>query len=99
MAVKALEAGYDGSALRRLAGLSNPIGSDIRSEDIDAAFKEMGVAAPISKDRARLILAAKSAAKVVHGDSNPFDEATHIRIHLCELKDSPEELRRTIEFG
>jgi hypothetical protein len=59
----------------------------------------MGVATPISKEEARLILAAESATKAIRGDSNVFDEATHIRIHLCELKDPPQPLRRIVNVS
>src|SRR5262249_14746933 len=76
-----------------------PVASDIRPEDIDSAFKEMGVAAPLAKDHARLVLAAESATKAIHGDSNVFDEATHIRIHLCGFQDPPQELRRIVSLS
>jgi len=99
IAADALERGHDGHALRRLAGLTKPVQSDIRQHEVDAAFREMGVAAPISKEEARLILAAESATKAIRGDSNVFDEATHIRIHLCELKDPPQPLRRIVNVS
>lgn len=41
--VQALEHGFDGRALRIIAGLA----TDLRSDDIDLAFREMGVDAPI----------------------------------------------------
>jgi hypothetical protein len=99
IAADALEQGYDGRALRILAGLRNPTEGDIRQQEIDSAFREMGIAAPITKEQARLILARQSAVKAIHGDSNVFDQATHIRIHLCELKDPPEELRRIVSLS
>ena len=99
IAADALEQHYDGPALRRLAGLINPVASDIRPEEIDSAFREMGVAAPLARDHARLVLAAESATKALHGDSNVFDQATHIRIHLCEFKDPPPELRRIVNLS
>ena len=92
----ALEQGYDGRALRILAGLIKPTAADIRDGEIDAAFREMGILAPIPEDKARLILAKQSAAKAISGESNVFDQATYIRIHLCRLKDPPEELRRIV---
>jgi hypothetical protein len=52
IAADALVGGFDGVALRKLAGLTNVVASDLISADIDAAFKEMGVEAPISKDDA-----------------------------------------------
>jgi hypothetical protein len=99
IAADALQMGYDGDSLRRLAGLVNPVASDIRAEEVDSAFIEMGVAAPFTKDYARLILAAESAARAVHGDSNVFDAATHIRIHLCEFQDPPLELARIVQLS
>jgi hypothetical protein len=99
IAADALEQGYDGDALRRLAGLINPVASDIRPEEIDSAFKEMGVDAPLAKDHARLVLAADSANKALRGDLNVFDAATHIRIHLCELRNPPRELRRIVSLS
>jgi len=99
IAANALEQGYDGRALRILAGLTKPTASDIRDEEIDAAFREMGVVAPIPKDQARLILAKQSAAKAINGESNVFDQATYIRIHLCKLKDPPEEFQRIVSLS
>lgn len=99
IAADALEQGYDGIALRRLAGLINPVASDIRGTDIDSAFAEMGIAAPLTKDYARLVLASESVTKALHGDSNVFEAATHIRIHLCELEDPPPELHRIVSLS
>ena len=72
---EALEKGYGGNVLRRLAGLANPIQGEIRLEEIDSAFREMGVAAPIAKDRARLIFAAELADRTIRGLSNVFDRS------------------------
>jgi len=99
IAADALEQGFDGNALRRLAGIANPVESEIPQAEIDAAFREMGVIAPIPRQEARLILAAESARRATSGVSNVFDEATHIRIHLCELKDPPDELRRIVDLS
>jgi hypothetical protein len=54
VALEALEEGYDGAALRRLAGLANRNANEIRegdvkADEVDSAFREMGVDAPISK--------------------------------------------------
>jgi hypothetical protein len=80
IAADALEEGYDGPALRSLAGLASLSRHDIQVEDIraneiDSAFCEMGVTAPITKDQARLVMATESAQKALHGQSNVFDEA------------------------
>jgi hypothetical protein len=95
----ALEHGFDGRFLRRLAGLVNPVGSDIRPEEIDSAFREMGVDAPIPKDKAQLALATEAARRAISGDSNLFNEATHIRIHICEWRNAPPELRLIVELS
>lgn len=99
IAQDALEQGYDGPSLRRLAGLTSPVASDISREEIDAAFKEMGVAAPMARDRTRLVLAAESASQALHGQFNVFDAATHIRIYLCGLEEPPPELRRIVSLS
>jgi len=101
IAADALAQGFDGPALRKLASLSNLNSHHLRAKDIgaietDAAFREMGVNAPIAKDEARLALAIESAHKVLNGGSNVFDEATYVRIHLCELSDSPDALSRIV---
>jgi hypothetical protein len=92
IAAYALEQGYDGPALRYLAGMFNPVESDMRTEEIDRAFREMSVDAPVSKENARLFLAIESAQKALNGQCNVFDEATYIRISLCELSDPPDTL-------
>jgi sugar phosphate isomerase/epimerase len=99
VAADALAAGFDGIALGKLAGLTNVVASDLIPSDVDAAFREMGVAAPISKDAARLSLAAESVRRALVGEANVFDEATHIRIHLCELNEPPPELHRIVDLA
>ena len=97
--IKALEQGFDGRALRRLSGLVNPVQSDIRQEEIDSAFLDMGVNAPIPKEEARLVLATDAAKRALAGESNVFDEATHIRIHICELREAPPELQPIVALS
>jgi hypothetical protein len=99
IAVTALEHGFDGPALRRLAGVSNPTVADFEFESVDAAFREMGVDAPISKDKASLFLAIESATKALNGESNIFDAATHIRIHICHLDEPPEYLKQIVSLS
>ena len=99
IATAAMEDGHDGPALRRVAGLANPVAIDIQDSEVDTAFREMGVDAPITKDDARLALALKSAHKALNGDSNVFDEATYVRIHLCELRDPPDDLKRIVDLS
>jgi hypothetical protein len=95
----ALEHGFDGRFLRRLAGLVNPVASDIRPEEIDSAFREMGVNAPVPKDKARLALATEAAQRAISGESNVFNEATHIRIHICEWRKAPPELQPIVALS
>ena len=97
--IEDLERGFDGRALRRLSGLVNPVQSDIRQEEIDWAFREMGVDAPIPKDEARLVLATNAAKRAVAGETNVFNEATHIRIHICGLRDAPPELQPIVALS
>jgi hypothetical protein len=99
IAGEALELGFDGPSLRRLAGIVNPVASDIRPEQIDSAFREMGVAAPIAKGEARLALASEAARRATSGETDVFAEATHIRIHVCELHDPPLELQRIVALS
>jgi hypothetical protein len=99
IAADALEEGYDGPASRSLAGMLNPVESDMRTDEIARAFREMGVDAPISKENARLALAIESVQKALNGQSNVFDEATYIRISLCELSDPPDTLRSIVNLS
>lgn len=59
----------------------------------------MGVAAPIPKAEATLILATEAVKRVIDGDGNVFDVATHIRIHLCGFENPVPELRRIVELS
>ena len=59
----------------------------------------MGVNAPIAKDQARLALATESAQRALEGQSNVFEEATHVRIHLCELSEPPASLMRIVNLS
>lgn len=97
--IEALEQGFDGRFLRRLSGLVNPVERDIRQEEIDAAFREMGINAPIPKEKARLVLATDAAKRALAGETNLFNEATHIRIHICELHDAPPELQPIVALS
>lgn len=97
--IEALKYGFDGRALRRLSGLVNPVQGAIRREEVDSAFREMGVNAPIPKDEARLILATDAIERALAGETNVFNEAIHIRIHICEWRDAPPELERIVALS
>lgn len=68
IAADALAEGYAGPALRRLVMLANPIFIDIRNREIDSAFREMGVVAPIAKDEARRLPPSSLLKKHSMGD-------------------------------
>jgi hypothetical protein len=101
--VQALEHDFDGRALRVIAGLVDRgrllTETDIRPDEIDSAFREMGVNAPIPKDEARLVLATKAVRRALSGESNMFNEATHIRIHLCHWDEVPLELQPIVALS
>ena len=101
--VQALERGFDGRALRIIAGLVNRghllTEADIRADEIDSAFREMGANAPIPKDEARLVLATNAVRRALSGESNVFNEATHIRIHLCHWDEAPLELQPIVALS
>ena len=99
LAIDALVNGYDGVALRKLAELKDIVESDLPSGAIDSAFREMGVAAPIPKAEAALTLATEAVRRVIDGDRNVFDVATHIKIHLCGLESPMPQLRRIAELS
>lgn len=97
--IEALERGFDGRALRIIAGLLNPVARDIRQEEIDSAFRDMGVNAPIPKEEARLALAVEAARRALSGESNVFDMAMHIWIHICEVSQVPPELQAIVALS
>ena len=97
--IEALEHGFDGRALRRLSGVANPVKRDLQQEEIDSAFREMGVNAPIPKDEARLVLATDAVKRALAGETNVFNEATHIRIHLCQFREPPPELQPIVTLS
>jgi hypothetical protein len=99
IAIEALEHGYDGPMLRRLAGMIKPTSRDIRVEEIDGAFREMGITAPVPMREAQLILAAETARAAASGLQDPFDAATHIRIGICRFKAEPPELERIVRLS
>jgi hypothetical protein len=97
--IEALEHGYDGPTLRRLAGLLKPTSRDVTDVQIERAFREMGVAAPVSEMDCKLFLATETAQAAVLGLQNPFDAATHIRIGICNFKPEPAELAEIVRLS
>jgi len=99
IAAEALEHEYDGPMLRRLAGLIKPTSSDIPVREIDGAFRELGIRAPLSKQEAQIILAAETAQAVLSGAQDPYDAATHIRIYICGFEAQPPELATIVKLS
>jgi hypothetical protein len=97
--IEALEHGYDGPMLRRLAGLVKPTSRDFTESEVERAFHEMGVAAPISDRNCQLFLATESAQAAISGTQNTFDAATHIRIGICRFKTAPPELAEIVRLS
>lgn len=95
----ALEHENDGPMLRRLAGLIKPTSRDVSVQEVDEAFCEMGIAAPLSMRDAQLILATETARAACSGLQDPFDAATHIRIYICGLKEDPPELATIVRLS
>lgn len=97
--IEALEHDHDGPTLRRLAGFVKPTPRDITEMQIERAFKEMGVAAPISERDCQLFLATEAAQAAVAGTQNPFDAATHIQIGICKFRTEPAELGEIVRLS
>lgn len=69
-AADALEAGHDGPALRRLAGLINPTSWDV-GDLFRQALLEIGNVKILSKDQALMFLSRTIAADIVEGRIDP----------------------------
>jgi hypothetical protein len=87
VAGQALELGYDGKNLRRLAGLANPTRRDV-AELVDEALRELGVKAPITRQEAALWMATLVAGEIIEGRVEPYAGAC--RIWLSYSADAPE---------
>ena len=97
--IEGLEHGYDGPMLRRLAGLVKPTSRDVTDVQVARAFREMGIAAPVSERDCQLFLAIETAQAAAAGTQNPFDAATHIRIGICNFKPEPAELAEIVRLS
>jgi hypothetical protein len=97
--IDALDHGHDGPMLRRLAGLTKPTSRDLPERQVEGAFHEMGIAAPISERDCQLFLATETAQAAVAGINNSFDAATHIRIGICHFKPEPAELSEIVRLS
>ena len=70
-AADALEAGHDGPALRRLAGLINPTTSDV-GDLFREALLEIGNVKILSREQALIFLSRTTAADIVEGRIDPI---------------------------
>ncbi len=73
-AADALEAGYDGPALRRLAGLVRPASSEVGNL-FKEALLEVGNVKIASKEQALIFLSRITAADIVEGRIEPLHGA------------------------
>jgi hypothetical protein len=73
-AADALEAGYDGPALRRLAGLSKPTAAEV-GDLFQRALGEIGTVTILSKEQAVWSLSRSTASAIVAGRRDPIEGA------------------------
>lgn len=71
-AADALEAGFDGPALRRLAGLIRPTLVDIQPW-IENALEEIGQVEPLSQEEGLIAIAEPVARHIVDGSLDPLE--------------------------
>ncbi len=96
----ALQDGYDGRVIRRLAALMKPISRELSDQEVDPAFREIGsIAAPLYKTDVKLSLAIATARAALSGGRNVFDTATHIRIYIRNSGPKPEALSDTVRLA
>lgn len=92
-AADALEAGFDGPALRRLAGLIKPTSRDIGTL-LDEVLDEIGEIKVRSKEQGIFKLAKTVAQAIVDGQIDPFQGAERLSHYAMEAR-YPAEL---VEF-
>jgi hypothetical protein len=82
-AADALEAGHDGRALRRLAGLINPTSWDV-GDLFKKALLEIGSVKVLSKEHALIFLSRTTAADIIEGRVDPLYGAEIIARYAME---------------
>ena len=85
----ALEIGFDGPALRRVAALDKPSSFEV-GELFRKALSEMGKSA-LSKPEAAMLLAKEIAQQVISGNKKPLEGASEIWRLACQ-SDFPEQI-------
>jgi len=83
-AADALEAGFDGPALRRLAGLASPNSSEV-GDLFDRALAEIGTVEIRTKEQAILKLAKLTARSIVDEEIDAFAGAASLARFAQEL--------------
>ncbi|HKV94947.1 MAG TPA: hypothetical protein VJW20_20545 [Candidatus Angelobacter sp.] len=83
-AADALEAGYDGPALRRLAGLVRPTAGDVGSL-FESALREIGTVKIQSEEQAHIFLSRQTAIDIVEGRIEPLRGAEILARHAMVL--------------
>lgn len=89
-AADALEAGYDGYALRQLAGLVRPTSRDVGDLFV-RALGDMGLEKPSSRQQANLTVAKSVSKSIADGTLDPFAGARRLS-HLAQAAGFPEGL-------
>jgi hypothetical protein len=89
-AADALEAGYDGPLLRRLAGLERPSGWEI-DQILPRVLFELNAKQP-STEQAALVLAKARARRILDSRENPLDSTSYFH-HLLVKSDYAPELQ------
>ena len=90
IALRALEAGYDGTALLELARLSNPTIQNAE-QPFDRALREMG-RSPLHEAEAGLRVARSIARKIVSSEMHPYEGASLIWTKVWNRCGRPDEL-------
>jgi hypothetical protein len=96
-AADALEAGYDGPALRRLAGLIRPTSRDVGDLFRDA-LREIGKVKIQSKEQAVFSLSRETAADILQGRVDPVRGA-EILARYAAMVGYPESLAEFLQLS
>jgi len=77
IAQEALEAGFDGRCIRRIAGLTRPTRGDLQSL-MGEFLQELGVETNLSRQEAGRVLARIAARAIAQGRISPYEGAVFI---------------------
>lgn len=82
IAVDLLEAGYDTSSIRRLAGEMNVTSTSDVEPLVQRIFREFAIRYPLSDTQAKLIFSRQIAREVIAGVRNPWAAANKLEISI-----------------